>query len=110
MRRTRILVCVRHILAEILYHQLFGLSLHICANKAGEVEVRSSIEVELVLDHLMHRVCGSTVLRDPKLWNFLPGIVARAVRSDMARCTLVSSLDVCRVLLELFDELVDVDL
>jgi hypothetical protein len=60
----RVLIRVSPVLADILNHQLLGLGFHIGADEAGEVQVGPAVQVQLVLEHLVHSIGGSAILRD----------------------------------------------
>jgi hypothetical protein len=79
----RVLICVRQVPAKVLDHMSFGLTLHVSSYKRGEVEVRLSVKVELVFQHGVHGIAGSSLLRDLESGELGLGIVATAVGSEV---------------------------
>ena len=76
------LVCIGHILRQILDHELLGFTLHISTDEAGQVQVGPAIEVQFVFEHLMHSVCWRSRLGDLELGNFLLRGIPGGVGSD----------------------------
>lgn len=60
----RVLIVVRQVLAHVLDHQPLRIVLEVRVDEAGQVEVGAAVEVQLVLEHLVHGVAGGAVRRD----------------------------------------------
>lgn len=96
------------LLGQVLDHQRFGFTLHVCANKAraglstipcfkvilrypsipSQVEIGSSIKIQFVLQHLMYGIRGSALLGDDEFGDFLLAGIAGRVWGDGGGCTL----------------------
>jgi hypothetical protein len=55
------------------------MSLHIRPHKRSKIQIRASIEVELVFEHLVYGVCGGAIVRDLEFRDLLFGGVACGV-------------------------------
>ena len=108
-----ILVCIAHVLGQVLNHQLLGLFLHVGAHKGGQVEIGLSIQVELVLEHLVHAIGGGAILRDYVFADLGLRGIARRVRGDGFRGILdvdVMIVSLGAIILQLREDLLWVDL
>ncbi len=113
LERWRLTICVGHVLGKVLHHESLGLAFHVCSNKAGKVEIGSSIKVELVLQHLMYSIGGSTLLGDSELGDLLlAGIAGRvgSVRGQRISDMDMMTLRLRRMFTELLDDGIGIDL
>jgi hypothetical protein len=114
---------------EVLHHELLSLLFHVGAYETGKVEVWSTIQIQLIFEHLMNSIgyrvstrpstisiealTWCTVMRYPELWNLLSAVVARRVGSHMRNgmASVDSSLVRCvRVILQFVDKAIGVNL
>jgi hypothetical protein len=98
------------VFAQVLDHKSFGLAFHVGSYERGQVQVRTPIEVELVLEHGMHGICGSTLARDGEFRQLNLCIVATAVWGQVGDGTArFCAMGRMRVVVELGNELIRVD-
>jgi len=79
LHHSRVLIRIRHVLADILKHQLLSVRLHVCPHKRSKIQIRASIEVELVFEHLMYGVRRGAIVGDLEFRDLLFGRVACGV-------------------------------
>ena len=84
----RILVCITHIFRQILYHKGFCFALHVGADEASQVQIGPAIQVQLVLEHLMDSICGSSLLWDLEFGDLLLAGIAGRVGCHAGNSTL----------------------
>jgi hypothetical protein len=70
------------VLADVFDHESVSLSIHVCAYEGRQVEIGSAIEIQFVLEHLVHGICWSTILRDDEFGDLVLGIVSGGVRGQ----------------------------
>lgn len=118
---------VRHVFVQVFDHELLCLLFHVCTDetkKRGvshgrddrllplpvQIEVWSAIEVELALEHLVDSISRSAIARDSGFWDLALGIVAGRVRNSVRDGVPGVDAMYMRLLLQLLEELVWVDL
>lgn len=105
--QRRVLVCVSQVLTNVLENQLVAFWLHERIHERGQVEVWPSVEVQLILDDLVHGLCVSTRIGDLEFGHLGASGVAGAV-DVVVGCGLVMAT--VAFFAERGDEFIGVDL
>lgn len=127
LHHGRVLVGIGHVLGQVFNHELLCLLLHVCSNEGGEIQVRPAVEIEpdeisasavrvrgsetsLILQHLVHSIGRSSIVRDLELGELRGGGVAAGVGSVVVHGVVgVEAATVGRMVVELLDEVVGVN-
>lgn len=102
----RVLIRVGQILPNVLDDQLIALGLHKCVYERRQIEVRAAVEVQLVLNDLVHSLWVCARLGDLEFWHLGAGGVAGAIDVVVGRGPVV----VAAPFAEGGDEFIGVDL
>lgn len=107
----RVLIGIRQVLGDVLKDQPVAFWLHVRIYERSQVEVRTPVEVQLVLNDLVDGLRVCTCLRDAEFGNLTAGGVARAI-DVVVGCSLMMLLGALfgGMFTQGCDELVGVDL
>lgn len=105
----RVLVRVSQVFTNILENQLVAFRLHEGIHERGQVEIWPAVEIQLVLDNLMHGLWVCTGPWDPEFWHLGASRVAGAIDVVMGR-SLVGTPAVVALFVEGGDEFIGINL